>query len=231
MLLDSRVDIYARGYQTFMGLKLRIQPGVLIPREETELLGETACDLLKGIEYPLVIDMCAGSGNLACALATRIPGVRVWAADAFPECVRLTELNVNDLGLQHQVQVSHSDLFEALRGRGLENTVDLVMCNPPYIPSSRLDSRSSWLLESEPRGAFDGGSYGIDIMSRVVRDAPAFLRENGVLAFEFGVGQHQLVRRLLDSTKAYDSIRMISNAEGVPRVAVACKSKATNLQV
>src|SRR3954470_17603565 len=141
MLLDSRADLYARGYQTFMGINLRIQPGVLIPREETELLGQTAFQILNDIKTPLVIDMCAGSGNLACALAARIPGATVWAADAFPEGVRLARLNVEELGLQDRVSVSESDLFEALRGRGLEGMIDAIVCNPPYIPTSRLDSR------------------------------------------------------------------------------------------
>ena len=82
MTQDLRGDVFARGYQTFMGLTLKVAPGVLIPREETELLGATAVAALEGCTAAKIIDMCAGSGNLACALAAKIPGAMVWASDS-----------------------------------------------------------------------------------------------------------------------------------------------------
>jgi release factor glutamine methyltransferase len=206
-----------------MGLQLKVAPNVLIPRQETELLGVAACREVAGIAQPKIIDMCSGSGNLACALAFNLPGALVWAADASPECVRLTRANAEAVGVKTRVTALESDLFEGLRCAGLENAADLIVCNPPYISSRRLDSQSSWLLDREPRQAFDGGPYGINIMTRLVRTAPEFLRTGGILAFEFGEGQHPLILRLLDSCQAYHSIRLVSNADGVPRVAVAHK--------
>ena len=222
MTPESRTEVFARGYQTFMGLQLKVSSDVLIPRAETELLARTAAEEIESVTaQPRVIDMCSGSGNLACALAVRFPQARVWAADATEECVRLAEENVQQLNLQDRVSVFQGNLFESLSDQGLEGSVDLVVCNPPYISSHRLDSASNWLLSDEPRAAFDGGPYGLDIMSRLVREAPSFLRDGGVLAFEFGEGQHLLVQRLLTTSRAYRSFRLVSNAEGKPRVAVA----------
>jgi release factor glutamine methyltransferase len=218
---DLRTDVFTRGYQTFMGLQLKVTPNVLIPRRETELLGVTACREVTGIAQPRIIDMCTGSGNLACALGFNLPGAVIWACDASAECVRLTRANAEAVGVRSRVTAIESDLFEGLRGMGLEHSVDLVVCNPPYISSRRLDSQSSWLLNREPRQAFDGGPYGINIMTRLVRTAPEFLRENGVLAFEFGEGQHTLVMRLIEATGVYHSVRLVSNTEGIPRVALA----------
>jgi release factor glutamine methyltransferase len=218
---DLRTDVFARGYQTFMGLQLRVTPNVLIPRRETELLGVTACREVAGIAQPRIIDMCSGSGNLACALGFNLPGAMIWACDASAECVRLTRANAEAIGVRSRVTTIEGDLFEGLRTLGLEHSVDLVVCNPPYISSRRLDSQSSWLLEREPRKAFDGGPYGLNIMTRLVRIAPEFLRENGVLAFEFGEGQHAMAMRLVEATQQYHSARLVSNHDGVPRVAVA----------
>jgi len=225
MAEDFRTDVYSRGSCDFMGVKLKIGRGVLIPREETELLGHTACGEVQDYENPKIIDMCAGCGNLACALAVHIPAAKMWAADASPECVSLISANVQGLGLRDRVTVVESDLFESLRGLDLLAAVDLIVCNPPYIPSHRLNAQSRWLLESEPRRAFDGGPYGVDILRRLVREAAVFLREDGSLIFEFGEGQHEIVRRLLESSGAYHSIRFVTNGAGIPRVAVARKKR------
>lgn len=203
----------------FMNVDLLVERGVLVPREETELLGATALELLR--EDARIIDMCCGSGNLACALATHLPRARVWASDLTDACVMLARRNVAFTGLQNRVDVRQGDLFGALAG--LEGTIDAVVCNPPYISQAKLAGERAALLQNEPREAFDGGPYGLSIHQRVVKEALPFLRPGGHLLFEIGLGQERQVKLLFERTRAYEDIRTIANAAGEVRVVAARK--------
>jgi release factor glutamine methyltransferase len=159
----------------FMGVDVELSPGVLVPRSETELLGERAVTILNSMTGgPIVADLCCGSGNLALAIARHCPAVTVWATDLTDSAVTLARRNVLRQTTSSRVTVRQGDLFEALVGDGLEGAIDMVVCNPPYISSSRLENESAHLLESEPREAFDGGPYGISILQRLVKEAPAW---------------------------------------------------------
>jgi release factor glutamine methyltransferase len=206
----------------FMEVELLVERGVLVPREETELLGATALNLLS--ENARVIDMCCGSGNLACALATRAPSSRVWASDLTEACVSLARRNAVFARVQNRVMVAQGDLFAALGGLGLEGTIDVVVCNPPYISQAKLAGERAALLENEPREAFDGGPYGLSIHQRVVKEALAFLKPGASLLFEIGLGQERQVKMLFERTRAYDDIRMVANAAGEVRVVAGRKS-------
>jgi release factor glutamine methyltransferase len=218
-------EAYEKGRVTFMGVTLVIARGALVPREETELLGQTALNALKelGSEQPRVIDMCCGSGNLAAALAVHVPNARVWASDLTDGCVAVAQKNVQHLDLSERVQVRQGDLFASLAGLGLENSIDVVVCNPPYISEKRLTGDRAELLDNEPREAFDGGPYGLSIHQRVIKDALAFLKPGGLLMFEFGLGQEKQLKILFERSKAYEDIRLVSNAAGEPRVALGRK--------
>lgn len=205
-----------------MGVELELAPGVLVPRQETELLGERAVSALRAMGgEPLVVDMCCGSGNLALAIAATLPSARVWGADLTNDTVALARRNARRLGLGERVDIRQGDLFGALAGQGLEGRVDMVVCNPPYISTTRLEGESAHLLENEPREAFDGGPYGISIHQRLVREAPAFLRPGGWLMFEFGEGQHRQVAALVARIRAYEPVTFAEDGQGRPRVAIA----------
>lgn len=219
----DRESIYACGFQVYMGIKIRISPGVPIPREETELLGFTALRMLDRVPSPRIIDLCTGSGNISCALAVKVHDALFWVVDISPDSIVQARLNVDQLSLKDRVFVEQSDLFTSLHGLSLYNMIDLVVANPPYIPSWRLDRESKRLLEREPREAFDGGPYGLGIIQRIINDSAPFLRENRPLCFEFGAGQHGMVERLLERSGLYHSIQMVSDTAGTPRVAVAFK--------
>ena len=206
----------------FMSIELEVSPHALVPRLETELLGREAVRALG--ERPsgqAVVDMCCGSGNLGLALASEVLTARVWAADLTNETVALAQRNANRLRLAHRVTICQGDLFSALEGHGLEGQVDVVVCNPPYISTARLEGQSARLLESEPREAFDGGPYGISILQRLVREAVAFLKADGLLMFEFGQGQDRQVAALLARTKSYHDVLFVKDSDGNPRVAIA----------
>jgi release factor glutamine methyltransferase len=221
---ERALAAYRLGRQAFMGLDLLAAPGALVPREETELLGRTAVEALRGCEAaePRVIDVCCGSGNLACAVAAAFPAARVWASDLTDGCVALARRNAEHLHFQDRLTVVQGDLFAplALTVPPLEGTVDLVVCNPPYISTGRLEKDRAELLEHEPREAFDGGPYGLSIHQRVIKDALAFLRPGGTLLFEIGAGQERQITILFDRARAYEGVTLVSDAGGSPRVAL-----------
>jgi release factor glutamine methyltransferase len=211
---------YVLGREMFMGVELIVGEGALAPREETELLGYAALEVIQasGSSSPKVIDMCCGSGNLACAIAHHLPAVRVWASDLTDGCINVTRRNVKHVDVSDRVTVAQGDLFAGFAGLGLEGLIDVVVCNPPYISQSKLATDRAELLAHEPREAFDGGPYGLSIQQRVVKEALPFLRPGGTLLFEIGLGQERQVKMLFDRTKEYEDIRLVANAVGEVRV-------------
>jgi len=208
----------------FMGVTLELGPDVLAPRTETELLGRTVVDLLGRLQgFPIVIDMCCGSGNLALGIAHAVPDARIWASDLTDATAATARRNVNHLGLADRVTVVQGDLFEPLRDQNLDGRVDVVVANPPYISTGRLDGDRAYLLESEPREAFDGGPYGISIHQRLAAEAHPYLKVGGWLAFEFGEGQDRQALAVLSRARAYEAVDLISNEAGQRRVAIARK--------
>jgi release factor glutamine methyltransferase len=216
-------DAFQQGRVTFLGIDLHVAPGALVPREETEILGRTAIEVLQGEGGTRAIDMCCGAGNLACAVASHISTLKVWASDLTDGCVSVARKNVELLGLGDRVTVVQGDLFAPLEPLELAGTIDAVMCNPPYISTGRLEKDRAELLEHEPREAFDAGPYGLAIHQRVVKDALPYLRPGGWLLFEIGVGQEKQVKILFDRARAYDEVQMANDADGKPRVVYARK--------
>lgn len=221
--LDNVAEAYARGSVTFMGLDLIVARGALVPRAETELLGRIALEMIFAtrLSAPRVIDMCCGAGNLACAIAHYAPHSRVWASDLTDDCVQVARRNVELQNLSERVVVERGDLFSALQKLDLEGSVDMILCNPPYISEARLQGERAPLLDLEPREAFAAGPYGISIHQRVVREAVAFLRPGGALLFEVGLGQERQVKTLFERSRQYEDIRTAANEAGVGRVVLA----------
>lgn len=213
-------EAYDTGRILFMGIELLVAPGALVPRPETELLGASAVGALHQLNTrePRVIDMCCGAGNLACAISLRVPSARVWASDLTDGCVDVARRNVAYHGISDRVSVLQGDLFDAFSGLRLDGTIDLIVCNPPYISEARLRGDRAALLDLEPREAFAAGSYGLSIHMRVVKDAPRYLRPGGILLFEVGLGQERQVTTLLERSKAYENIVVVTNEADEGRV-------------
>ena len=204
---------------SFMGLALETAPDVLVPRAETELLCNEALRLVDATGARIVVDLCCGSGNLACALATLRPLLQVWASDLTDACVALARHNVERCGLPGRVTVVQGDLLASLQH--LAGTIDVLVCNPPYISTGRLATDSAYLLQSEPREAFDGGPYGLIIHQRVVRESPPLLTPTGWLAFEMGAGQERQLELVFQRAKTFGPRTLVSDATGAPRVVTA----------
>ena len=203
----------------FLGVVIETGPGALIPRAETELLGRTAMAKLGGGRT--IVDVCCGTGNLACAIATLIADVRGWALDLTDGAVALARANVSRLALGDRITVAQGDLFAPL-GDAMRGSVDVVVCNPPYISTAKLATRAD--LADEPREAFDGGPYGVTIHQRVAREALALLRPGGWLVMEHGVGQDRQVKIAVERARGYDAIEVIPDQDGAPRVIAARRS-------
>ncbi|MBK7857955.1 MAG: peptide chain release factor N(5)-glutamine methyltransferase [Archangiaceae bacterium] len=218
------VAAFKGGTYRFMGLELLVQPGALVPRAETEILGREAVAAAEAHgSTPFVIDCCCGSGNLGLAVAAKVPGAKVWATDLTDGCVTLARKNVQHLKLADRMRVFQGDLFASIKAENVDGTVDVIVCNPPYISTGKLESDRKTLLDHEPREAFDGGPYGLSIHQKVIREAPALLKTGGHLLFEFGLGQERQMKALFDRAKAFRDLRFVNNASGAPRVAVAIK--------
>ena len=205
----------------FCGHPFRVGAGVLVPRQETELLARTAIASLEGRVSPRIIDMCCGAGNLAVTLALARKDASVTAADLTAQACAFARDNAELLGVGDRVEVRQGDLFSALDGLDLGDGADLIVANPPYISTGRLANEKSYLLGTEPKEAFDGGPYGIAIHQRLVREAGAFLKAGGILAFEFGVGQRAQVERLFSRSVGWTDVAFQNDGAGEPRVVSA----------
>jgi release factor glutamine methyltransferase len=214
---------------TWMGLAFETNEHVLVPRQETQLLGRTGLELLKTVEAaPIrVIDMCCGAGNLACALAHARPDIRVWASDLTDACVALARKNVARHGLEARVDVRQGDLFSSLAEDELVGSVDLIVCNPPYISTGKLESERAHLLDGQPREAFDAGPYGLAIHQRVIADAPRYLKPESWLIMEIGLGQQRQIAHLFSRVKRYEKEQSWADENGAPRVMGARISSAS----
>jgi release factor glutamine methyltransferase len=177
------------GWEEFRGARLRVTPDVLIPRQETELLVEWALELLDRLgDQQLAVDLGTGSGAIACALALAAPRLRVVGVDTSPDALSVAEGNVKTLGLESRVMLLAGDLFEPL-GEELRGTADLVIANPPYIPTGEISKLPPEVREREPRAALDGGQDGMVFHRRIIAEAPRHLKPGGWLLMEIGEGQ------------------------------------------
>ncbi|RTL53175.1 MAG: peptide chain release factor N(5)-glutamine methyltransferase [Rhodocyclaceae bacterium] len=223
---------YLTGRQHFMGLEMLAAPEALIPRQETQLLAATTAALMAAVEAsisaPLVVDVCTGSGNLALALASRKASSRILAADLSAEAVALARDNARHLGLEQQVEFRIGDLLQPfLEDATLVGQVDLLVCNPPYISSAKVDTMNGEIAGHEPRLAFDGGPLGIRIVQRLIAEAPTLLKSGGWLAFEVGLGQARGLMQRMEKSGNYDSVEQRLDAAGQGRVLVGRTTTAT----
>jgi release factor glutamine methyltransferase len=190
---------------------------VFIPRPETEALVDRAL-ALHPPAAATVLDLCAGSGAIACALGSRRPEWTIWAVEqaaAVAECARS---NVRRLGLDGRVHVLEGDLYGPLRGRVSVGAVDLVVANPPYLAAPILPTLAVEVRDWEPRAALDGGADGLDVIRRLLGEAPVWLRAGGGLLAEIGEEQGAAASALVGADGRYVDAIVHRDFRGCERV-------------
>lgn len=206
----------------FRYLELSIEPGVLIPRPETEVLVSEVLkelDMMEGEK--LVADVCCGSGCIGCALASEREAIDVWATDISEEAVRLTERNAKALGIEGRIHVRQGDLTAPIDG-ALAGCFDAVVSNPPYIPTHLLTELHGEVGDFEPRLALDGGTDGLDVFRRLLDGARGILREGGLLGAELHEDALEAAAELARKA-SYGDIRIHNDLADKPRVLIARK--------
>jgi len=188
---------YIVGSVSFCGLELAVNRSVLIPRPETEVLAERAWNFLKSTAESngpaQALDLCTGSGCLAIAIAAKVPTAQICATDLSTEALVVARQNVERHGLGARVSLGRGDLFEAVARQAKFN---LIVSNPPYIPSGEIEKLDPEVRDFEPRSALDGGGDGLDVIRRIAAEAAHFLKPGGRVMLELeedGAGAAQKV--------------------------------------
>ncbi|MDQ6642201.1 MAG: peptide chain release factor N(5)-glutamine methyltransferase [Actinomycetota bacterium] len=166
------------GSAAFRYVELAVGPGVFVPRPETEVLAGWAVEQALMLERPLVVDLCAGSGAIALSVAHEVPGAVVHAVELDPGAHAWAERNLRDSGVA--LHLAH--LADALAE--LDSTVDVVVCNPPYIPLDAWESVAAEARDHDPAAALWSGDDGLDAMRDLERTAARLLRPGGVVGAE-----------------------------------------------
>ena len=211
--------------QNFLGIDMLVGPEALIPRVETEILGRAALtcarELAERRGAVRLLDVCTGSGNVALAIAHHEPRCTAYGTDLSPEATALAIRNAQFLGLEDRVQFATGDMFGAFMSDAYFSSFDIVTCNPPYISSAKVAMMPEEISRHEPRLAFDGGSFGISLLTRLIKEAPKFLKPDSYLCFEVGVGQGPPLERMLKNSKLYRNVQTVFDEAGKVRTLVA----------
>ncbi len=194
---------YIIGERAFFGRMFTVGPGVLVPRPDSETLVERALELLPKEEAQQVLDVGTGSGCLGITLAAERPLAQVTLVDISEDALRVAQQNAERLGVSERVSTLHSDLFAAVTAPA--GGFDLIVSNPPYIPTGDLAGLMPDVIQHEPRLALDGGRDGLDCVRALVTGARQQLRAGGALLIEIGIGQADACVALLTAAGFTDA--------------------------
>jgi len=224
---------YITGEQEFMGIPFKVNENVLIPRQDTETLVEEIISDVKamttGKKTPaggyLILDLCCGSGAIGVSLCKLIKEVRVTATDISGKALVVAKENAQNAGVGKLMKFAESDLFGSLRN-GIGGTkYHVIASNPPYIRREIIPTLQREITEHEPLLALDGGEDGLDFYRRILKDAPDYLKKEGLLFLEIGNDQGEAVCEMARSAGRFEEITVVRDLAGHDRV-VKCKLKA-----
>ncbi|MBQ4647488.1 MAG: peptide chain release factor N(5)-glutamine methyltransferase [Candidatus Gastranaerophilales bacterium] len=208
------------GFARFMGEKYIVNQNVLIPRDETEILINKAYDLVKNIDSKIdILDIGVGSGCISCALAKKLKEkeIEILGVDVSLEALEVAIENINKLDLVRKVILRKSDVYSKVRDC---EKFDLIVSNPPYIPLAEKENLQEEVKNFDPELAlFASDNDGVEFYEKIILGAPFFLKQNGFLAFELGINQANLVKKMLE--KKFKNIEIIKDLAGIERVITA----------
>ena len=206
------------GYQNFYGYDFKVSGHVLIPRFETEELVEKTISLIKDKGMKIVIDMCCGSGCIGITLLKECADIHVYGIDVSNEAIMATHENSLNLDVSDRLTLYESDLFLDVP----KMHVDIIVSNPPYIPTETIHSLSTEVKDQEPNLALDGGMDGLDFYRRIVVEGKPYLKEGGYLLFEIGHDQMEAVCKLMEEND-YKDVRGYKDLSGNDRMVIGHK--------
>ena len=239
---------HVTGQAPFYGRFFQVTKDTLIPRPETEVLVEAVLTFLKNgsfrrakrgeISYkngdfsasprndssqiPEILDLGTGSGCIAVSLTLEYPACRMTALDASPKALAVSAKNVESFGVGRQVSLVESCLFESF-GPEKYGFWDVLVSNPPYIPEEDWKSLPREVM-SEPRLALDGGKDGLEVIQKILLQAPLFLKPGGHIFMEIGKDQSVALTKFLKNRKEYKGLHFIKDLNWIDRVLVAQKN-------
>ncbi len=214
---------YILGKQEFMGLDFYVKEGVLIPRPDTEILVEHIIELVKSKYFGKkdlirIVDIGTGSGAITLSLAHYLGNAHVYSIDISDTALEVATENSKKLGLESKVTFLKGDLFNPLEELKLHSSIDIIVSNPPYIPTKDILDLQKEVAEYEPKLALDGGEDGLDFYRRIVAESGKYIAHGGVLAFEIGYNQGNEVKELMAG--GFKDIEIIKDLSGHDRVVV-----------
>ena len=225
--LDGKPTQYITGHQEFWGLDFLVNPSVLIPRPETELVVETAVALARE-QFPVnaelkIADIGTGSGCIAAALAKELSQARIYALDQSPGALDTARKNAVRLGVATQIVFAQSDLLELCAGEPLP-PLQMVVSNPPYVAERDRETLSPEVRDHEPPQALFAGATGSDVYARLIPQAARALLPGGFLVLELGYDAQEHVAALLSSPEAgkqWENVEWRRDLAGLVRVVSA----------
>lgn len=213
---------YLVGTEGFMGLDFLVTPSVLIPRPDTELLVEKIIDLIDNRTGARILDIGTGSGAITVSLAYYLKSSLLDTVDISKEATAVAKQNARANGVSDRVTFLNGDVFDPIKPG---TSYDVIVSNPPYIPSRDIDGLQVEVAVYEPRLALDGGLDGYDFYRRIIKQAPAYLNDKGILAFETGHDQARTIAELMEQDGRYENVSVHKDLNGTERVVIGFKKR------
>ena len=211
---------YILGTQEFCGLEFDVNPAVLIPRPETELLVQYVAQRIPVERQATIVDVCTGSGCIAVAIAQLRPRARVIATDLSDSSLDVARQNASRHAAGERITWLEGNLLGPLAGQKLEGCIDVIVSNPPYIAETDWAMLQPEVRLFEPRGALVAGPQGTELHERLLQEAGQYLSPGGVLIMEIGAGQARALRRIVDQISGYRFHQLVYDAAGLERVVI-----------
>jgi release factor glutamine methyltransferase len=216
---------YITGVQEFWGLEFLVNPAVLIPRPETELIVETVLSrTLNRTEQIRIVDLCTGSGCIAVSLAKELSNARIFALDASAAALDTARANARRHSVADRIRFLEGDLFLPLEELDLQGQVDIIVSNPPYVTAGERPSLQPEVRDYEPGEALFAGPRGTEFHERILAGVPRYLKKSGgMLIMEMGIGQAEKLADLIRQHNHYGSLEVLKDLAGIERVIVMQK--------
>ena len=215
LLLGEPVS-YIVGHWEFMSLDFKVNSSTLIPRADTEVLVEELIKIFNG-KNPFIFEIGTGSGCIPVSLAHYIKGAKIISCDISRKALETAQENAELNGVSDRISFIEHDILSGFPS--LENSLDCIVSNPPYIESGVIETLGDKVKKFEPLTALDGGIDGLDFYRKIIADNP--LKKDGVLAFEIGYNQGESVSSLM--AKDYKDIQIIKDLGNNDRVVTGIK--------